>query len=182
MANVIEESKSNRATCRTCRQKIDKGVLRFGEETENTFSSDGGTSYFWHHLECAAGKVPAKVKDALASFTGTVPNRDKLDAILAAPPKASGKGAPKGNFPYAERAATGRSKCMSCDEAIEKGTFRVAVEREVDTGSFTTTGPGYLHPACSPEYTGDDELLTKIKANVPSLTAEDLAELAEAMA
>ena len=28
MPDVIEESKSNRASCRTCRQKIDKGVLR----------------------------------------------------------------------------------------------------------------------------------------------------------
>jgi hypothetical protein len=181
MANVIEESKSNRATCRTCREKIDKGVLRFGEETVNTFSSDGGTSYFWHHLTCAAGKVPAKVKEALATFTGTVPDRDKLDAILAAPPKAA-KGGPKAAFPYAERAATGRSKCMQCDEAIEKGTLRVAVEREVETGSFAATGPGYLHPACAAEYTGDDELVEKIKVNMPDLPAADLNELAEAMA
>ncbi len=181
MANVIEESKSNRATCRTCREKIDKGVLRFGEETVNTFSSDGGTSYFWHHLACAAGKVPAKVKEALASYTGTVPEREKLDAILAAPPKAA-KGAAKAAFPYVERAATGRSKCMSCDEAIEKGTLRVAVEREVDTGSFSTTGPGYLHPACSLEYTKDDDLLEKIKANMPDLAEADLNELAEGLA
>ncbi len=180
MPDLIEESKSNRATCRTCRQKIDKGVLRFGEETVNTFSSDGGTSYFWHHLECAAGKVPAKVKTALASFTGTVPDREKLDAILAAPPKAAGRsggGGPKASYPYAERASTGRSKCMQCDEAIEKGTLRVAVEREVDTGTFTSTGPGYLHPACAAEYTGEDDLLEKIKANMPTLAAEDLSAL-----
>jgi hypothetical protein len=181
MANVIEESKSNRATCRTCREKIDKGVLRFGEETVNTFSSDGGTSYFWHHLTCAAGKVPAKVKEALATYTGLIPDREKLDAILAAPPKAA-KGAPKAAFPYAERAATGRSKCLACDEAIDKGTLRVAVEREVDTGSFTTTGPGYLHPGCALEHTGDDDLLEKIKANMPDLPEADLNELAEGMA
>lgn len=179
MPDVIEESKSNRATCRTCRQKIDKGVLRFGEETVNTFNPDGGTSHFWHHLECAAGKVPAKVKTALASFTGPVPDREKLDAILAAPPKASGgrSGGPKASYPYAERASTGRSKCMQCDEAIEKGTLRVAVEREVDTGTFTSTGPGYLHPGCAAEYTGEDDLLEKIKANMPALPAEDLAAL-----
>jgi hypothetical protein len=177
MPDVIEESKSNRATCRTCRQKIDKGVLRFGEETVNTFSSDGGTSYFWHHLTCAAGKVPAKVKTAMASFTGPIPDKDKLEAILAAPPKASGKGGAKASYPYAERASTGRSKCMQCDEAIEKGTMRVAVEREVDTGTFTSTGPGYLHPACAAEYTGDDSLLEKIKANMPDLPEEDVAAL-----
>lgn len=177
MPDIIEESKSSRATCRSCKKKIDKGVLRFGEETVNTFSSDGGTSYFWHHLECAAGKVPAKVKAAMASFTGTIPDKEKIDAILAAPPKAGSKGGPKAAFPYAERASTGRSKCMQCDEAIEKGTMRVAVEREVDTGSFTTTGPGYLHPACAAEYTGEDDLLEKIKANMPGIAAEDLSAL-----
>ena len=177
MADTIEESKSNRASCRTCRQKIDKGVLRFGEETINTFSSDGGTSYFWHHLACAAGKVPAKVKTAMASYVGAIPDRDKIEAILAAPPKASGKsGGPKAAYPYAERASTGRSKCLQCDEAIEKGTMRVAVEREVDTGTFTSTGPGYLHPGCAAEYTGDESLLEKIKANV-SLPEEDIAAL-----
>ena len=36
---------------------------------------------------------------------------------------------------------------MQCEESIEKGTFRVAVEREVDTGTFVTRGAGYLHPA-----------------------------------
>lgn len=177
MPDVIEESKSNRATCRTCRQKIDKGVLRFGEETVNTFSSDGGTSYFWHHLTCAAGKVPAKVKTAMASFAGPIPDKDKLEAILAAPPKSGGKGGPKAKYPYAERASTGRSKCMQCDEAIEKGMMRVAVEREVDTGTFTSTGPGYLHPACAAEYTGDESLLEKIRANMPDLPEEDIAAL-----
>lgn len=184
MANVIEESKSNRATCRTCRLKIEKGVLRFGEETPNTFSADGGSSYMWHHLECAAGKMPDKVKEALAVYAGPVPDREKLEAILAAPPKASarsGGSAPKGNYPYAERAATGRSKCLSCEEPIEKGTFRIAVEREVDTGSFSTTGPGYLHPGCARDYTGDPEILEKVKANMPSLTEADVSELSQAI-
>lgn len=179
MPDVIEESKSNRATCRTCRQKIDKGILRFGEETVNTFNPDGGSSYFWHHLECAAGKVPAKVQQALTTFTGVVPDREKLDAILAAPPKASARAAagPKAAYPYAERASTGRSKCMQCDEAIEKGTLRIAVEREVDTGTFSSTGPGYLHPTCASEYTGEDGMLERIKANMPGLPAEDLQVL-----
>jgi len=177
MPDTIEESKSNRATCRSCKQKIEKGVLRVGEETINTFSSDGGSSYFWHHLACAAGKVPAKVKTAMANFRGVIPEREKLDAILAAPPKASAKGGQKAQYPYAERASTSRSKCLQCDEAIEKGTMRVSVEREVETGSFSTIGPGYLHPACAAEYTGDDALIEKIKTNMPTIPEEDLAAL-----
>ena len=71
---------------------------------------------------------------------------------------------------------TGTHPLRHCDEAIEKGTMRVAVEREVDTGTFTSTGPGYLHPGCAAEYTGDESLLEKIKANV-SLPEEDMAAL-----
>ena len=153
MPDVIEESKSNRASCRTCRQKIDKGVLRFGEETVNTFSSDGGTSYFWHHLACAAGKVPAKVKTAMGSYVGAIPDRDKIEAILAAPPKAGSKSGPKAAYPYAERASTGRSKCLQCDEAIEKGTMRVAVERELV--EQTLAAEQRHHPPGQPEAAPD---------------------------
>ncbi len=178
MANVIEESKSARATCRTCRQKIDKGVLRFGEETPNQFN-EGEVSYFWHHLTCAATKKPALVKEALAAFAGNVPDRAALEELLnSAKAKAPAGERP---FPFAERASTGRSKCMQCEELIEKGSLRVAVEREVDTGSFVRKGPGYLHTACAAEHTGDEELLAKIKKNCPELTATDLDELGQAL-
>jgi hypothetical protein len=174
MPDTIEESKSARAMCRTCRQKIDKAVLRFGEETVNQFDPDGGPAYVWHHLKCAAGRFPAKVTTALAAFQGTVPNREEIDAAIAGAKPAK---AAKGKFPYAERAATGRSKCIECDEPIEKGKLRVAVEREVDTGSFTTTGAGYLHPACANANTGDEALLEKVKANSPALNEADVTEL-----
>ena len=179
MADTIEISKSARASCRTCKQKIDKDVLRFGEEVENRFSPDGGMTTQWHHMECAAGRMPLKVKAAMAAYTGDIPDRAKLEGIIANPPaKPKGaRGGAKGTYPYAERASTGRSKCMSCDEAIDKDTFRIAVEREVDTGAFTTKGPGYLHPACAAGHTGDDGLFEKVKANTPGLSPEDLAAL-----
>ena len=177
MANVIEESKSSRATCRTCRQKIDKGVLRFGEETPNQFN-EGEVSHFWHHLTCAAKKKPLLVKDALAAFPGTVPDRAALDELLAGAKPVAGERP----YPFAERAATGRSKCMQCDEAIEKGALRVAVEREVDTGTFVRKGPGYLHSTCAKEHTGDAELLAKVRKNTPELTPVDVEELTKALA
>jgi poly [ADP-ribose] polymerase 1 len=179
MADLIEESKSSRATCRSCREKIDKGVLRFGEEIPNQFDPEGGTAFRWHHLHCAAGRMPAKVQAALAAFSGAVPDRDKLEALLANPPKtAARKGGPKAAYPYAEKATTSRSRCLQCDEAIEKDTFRIAVERAVDTGAFTTTGPGYLHPRCAFQYTGEAGLLEKLKAHASGLSAEDLEVLA----
>ena len=178
MANVIEESKSARATCRTCKQKIDKGVLRFGEETPNQFN-EGEVSYFWHHLSCAATQKPLLVKGALANFAGNVPDRAALEELLN---NARSK-TPAGErpFPFAERASTGRSKCMQCEELIEKGSLRVAVEREVDTGSFVRKGPGYLHSSCAKEHTCDAELFEKVKKNAPELTAADLDELRQVL-
>lgn len=179
MADVIEESKSSRATCRTCREKIDKGILRFGEEIVNQFNPEGGTAFQWHHLQCAAGRMPAKVQAALAVFPGTVPDREELERLLASPPQAAArKGGPRAAYPYAEKATTSRSRCMQCDQPIEKDRFRIAVEREVETGAFSTTGPGYLHPGCAAEYTGDDALLEKLKAHSPGLASVDLQVLA----
>ena len=167
MAHVIEVSKSGRATCRVCKQKIDKGVLRFGEEAPNAFDPDGGASYFWHHLVCAAKKKPAELKQALAAFTGEIPNRAELDQILQeAPP----------DFPYAERAPTGRAKCVACGQTIEKDALRVAFEREVDTGAFKTKGAGYVHAACAKAHMNDPDLATKVKAR-SRLPADALEEV-----
>src|SRR5436309_2857186 len=63
MANVIEEAKSGRASCRTCKKPIAKGELRFGEEAPNAFGDE--PTLRWHHLTCAAQKLPAELKAAL---------------------------------------------------------------------------------------------------------------------
>jgi hypothetical protein len=158
MDHVIEAAKSGRAMCRTCRKKIDKGQLRFGEAVENRFDPEGGMTQQWHHLICAARAIPEKVEPTLAGFDGEVPDRAAIDEALAGKGVAGkgkkagkGGGAGKGGkpkFPYAERAPSGRSKCLECGEAIPKDEWRVAIEREIDTGSFMTTGAGYLHPKC----------------------------------
>lgn len=147
MANVIEEAKSGRASCRTCKKAIAKGELRLGVEVQTQFSDT--PSMQWHHVLCAAGKLPAELKEALDAYAGEVPNRAELDQAMA---EAVRKGAAKpGGFPYVDRAPTGRAKCMQCDEAIEKGSFRVAVERELEIGGNVTRGAGYLHPRCVAE-------------------------------
>ena len=171
MPHVIENAKSSRASCRVCRKKIEKGEQRFGEEAPNAFDPDGGSSYFWHHLACAAQKKPAELKQALATFTGEIPNRAEIDAVLqSAPP----------DFPYAERAPTGRSKCLACGSAIDKDALRVAIERQVDTGAFTTKGAGYLHVGCAKAHVNDPELLARLKAH-SRLDAAVFAEVEKAI-
>jgi len=173
MPHVIEVAKTGRAGCRACKTPIPKGELRFGEEVPNAFSASGEMSYQWYHVPCAALKKPRQLKAALEGFTGEVPDRANLEKTIE---DAAKKEKPS-NFPYAERAATGRSRCQACQQPIEKGALRVAVEREVETASFRTAGAGYLHPKCAKAYTKDEQLLEKIKANATSLTPADLDEL-----
>jgi poly [ADP-ribose] polymerase len=144
MANLIEEAKSGRASCRTCRKPIAKGELRLGVETQTQFSDT--PSMQWHHLLCAADKLPDELRAALADYPGEVPNRAEIDAAMAqAAQKAAAKPAA---LPYVDHAPTGRARCMQCGQPIDKGALRVAVERELEVGANVTQGTGYMHPRC----------------------------------
>jgi hypothetical protein len=172
LQRVIEHAKTGRARCRGCRQAIAKSELRFGEEAPNDFDPEGGgTSMRWFHVKCAAEHRPLLLKEALAAYTGELPERAELEASIA---KAEASAPPP--YPYAERAATSRSRCVSCGEGIEKGAFRVAFEREIDTGMMVRKGPGYLHVGCAAEYLKEPDLGAKLKAH-SRLSAEDLAAL-----
>lgn len=170
MENHIEVSPSGRASCKTCAKAIGKGELRLGESVKSQFGSDG-VSLRWHHLACAARTLPAALQQALASFSGEVPERSALEAAMQAgaaqpPPKQA-----TGALPSADLAPTGRAKCIHCNEAIAKASIRIAVEREVDTGSFVTKGAGYLHPACCAAWAvsgwevGLDDLIAQVNSN-----------------
>lgn len=143
MAHSIQVSPSGRAACRSCKDKIAKGELRFGEEIPSQFGSSGVTTV-WHHIKCAAGAKGDLVGPVLDAYADEVPDRDELQALI----KGSAGSKKAGALPNADLAPTGRAKCILCDDAIEKGSVRVAVEREIETGSFTTKGAGYLHPVC----------------------------------
>jgi hypothetical protein len=169
---VIEQAKTGRARCRGCRQAIAKGELRFGEEAPNDFDPEGGgTSMRWFHVKCAAEHRPALLKEALGAFTGDIPERADLEAKIA---KAEASAPPP--YPYAERAATGRSKCGACGEPIEKGAFRVAYEREIDTGMMVRKGPGYLHVGCAPDFLHEEDLAAKLGEH-SRISAEDRTAL-----
>jgi hypothetical protein len=178
MPDVIEVAKSARAMCRTCRAAIAKGELRFGEEVPSAFGDAGGTTRLWHHLPCAAKKKPEKLRVALGTYEGDVPDRDALDAAIA-------ENEPKQKpirFPYAERASTSRSRCGSCHEGIEKGDLRVATERDAEPGGMTIGAPRYFHARCAPGKEDAKALLETLGANSKGLAEADLAELAKAIA
>jgi Poly(ADP-ribose) polymerase and DNA-Ligase Zn-finger region len=175
MASVIEEAKSGRATCRTCRKGIGKGELRFGEEVPAAFGDGTGTTRLWHHLACAAKKKPTQLSEALVSFVGEVPGRAEIEALVA---ENEPKQKPT-RFPYAERATTARSRCGTCHEGIDKGDLRVAFEREPDPGGMTMGAARYFHARCAP---GREQLFDALRDNSKGLSPGDLADLEQALA
>ena len=57
-----------------------------------------------------------------------------------------------------------------CGEPIEKGSLRVAIEREIDTGAMVTRGAAYMHPKCVVANLGSvggsaEDLVAGIKQN-----------------
>jgi poly [ADP-ribose] polymerase len=123
---MIEEARSSRSKCRTCRRKIDKGKLRIGVLLEGPY----GTGYLWHHLTCAAKRRADDVEEAYANHAWAddldVPPIEELRKLRE---KAEEERKNKKEAPFAERAPSGRSKCKHCDELIQQGAFRVALLR-----------------------------------------------------
>jgi poly [ADP-ribose] polymerase len=171
MQKIIEVAKSGRARCRGCRQAIGKGELRYGEEAANQFGD--GVAMQWLHLMCAAKKHPREMQEALAGFSGDIPNRAEVEQAMQTA-LADVK-----TFPYAEWAPTSRSRCLHCREPIDKDTLRIAVEREVEMGGVPRAGAGYLHPQCAKEHVTDAGLAEKLKQNSSSLKPEELALVLE---
>ncbi len=172
-ATTIEIAKSGRAACRACKHPIAKGELRFGLEGTGGFADPSSPTFLWHHLLCAAGKHPDELREALAAYEGEIPGRDEIDARLV---DADAKKPPP--LPHADRAPTGRARCLECGEPIPKGELRVVIEREIDRGMSTTKGAGYLHPGCAAAHveakgSTHEELTTALHANTRSLSDAD---------
>ena len=181
MAHIIEEAKSGRAGCRTCRKPIAKGELRFGEEVENQFADGGETTHRWHHMTCAAGSKTDELRATLATHEGTPPipgdQRAELDRLMS---EADAKKPPP--YPHADKAPSGRAKCQGCGETIPKGELRVAFERDIERGMSVMKGAGYLHPKCAAAHleqsgTSHDELTEAIRTNTRDLSESEMEKL-----
>jgi hypothetical protein len=175
MSDVIELARSARSRCRECRGDIEEGDLRFGSDHEG-LHGDGSASYAWYHLRCATRRVPEKLLAAMARLK----NPQELEgyaALVATCNTNIKKG--QSRYPYGERAPSGRAKCIKCDQAIPKDTLRVAVEREIVTGTFATVGAGYLHPACAVAHLHDPAIGQTLRTNSPMLEGADLDEIAK---
>jgi hypothetical protein len=145
MAHKVEVAPSGRASCRGCKKTIGKGELRFGEEFASPYSEEGGMSFRYWHLACAATKMANELAEALSAYDGPpIEQRAELDAVIAEHTRPS--------MPYAERASTGRARCRSCEQGIPKGALRIAFERVYDGPMGPQKVAVYVHPKCVAGY------------------------------
>jgi hypothetical protein len=144
MPHIIEVAKSGRASCRGCRDKIEKDAFRFGEEVPNVFAQDAGPAFRYWHLTCAATKLANDLREALKTVDLAIPDRAALEATIAEHAHP--------DYPYAELAPNGRAKCRVCQESVGKGVMRIVFERTVESSMGLTRGPGYVHVACVMRY------------------------------
>jgi hypothetical protein len=168
MAHVIEAAASGRAKCRGCGERIARGELRFGERLPNPFAEGEMTQ--WFHLPCAAYKRPEPFLETLRAMTEPLESSDRLAAEAergiahARLHRANG----------AERAPTGRARCRSCRELIEKESWRIPLVY-YDEGRFDASG--FIHARCALAYFETADLTDRLKHFSPGLGDDDLAEL-----
>jgi hypothetical protein len=144
MPHKVESAPSGRASCRGCKQPIAKGTPRFAEEFQSPYSEEGGLSFRYWHLACAATKLANELAVALAAYDGPAPDRASVEALIAEHIRPE--------MPYAERAGSGRARCRACNVTVKKGELRVAFERVYDAPMGPQKGAAYAHPGCVVRY------------------------------
>lgn len=180
---IIEGARSSRSRCKTCRRKIDKGVLRLGIRIEGPF----GTGHLWHHLRCAARRQFDRLEEAYETEAWLAAKEPPakvppLEELRALKDEAQQRHKERRTIPYAEVSPSGRARCKHCGEPLAKGAVRIVLGQLVTFGSQSRVGPYNVHPACVREAlesgemaTEPDELLQALRTN-SSIPADLLDE------
>jgi hypothetical protein len=172
VTHVIEPATSGRAKCRSCDLAIAKGELRFGERQPNAFGD--GEMTLWFHLPCGAYSRPEPFLETQSAAPPEAQQEQLLEAARfgIAHRRVS-------RLHGAERATSGRARCRSCREAIDKGDWRLPL---VFFEEYRFSPGGYVHARCARAYFETVDLLDRIRHFAPELAEADLAEIAAAMA
>jgi hypothetical protein len=181
MGHVIEHAPTGRAKCRGCDTKVDKGALRFGERRPNAFGE--GEMTLWFHLPCAAYKRPEPFLEMLELLGG-----DEAGDLAAGDLSAARALKPAAEFGIAnrrvpridsvDRAPTGRARCRSCRELIEKDCWRIGLVF-FEEDRFQPSG--FIHASCAEAYFGTTDLLERLRHFNPALEAGDIRAIEAAM-
>jgi hypothetical protein len=173
LSDVIQPASTGRSKCRGCARPIAAKTLRFGEALPSSYGE--GESLFWFHLPCAACMRPEKLLAAVETGSAEViPERDFLERAARA-----GIAHPRvTELTRVERAASGRGRCRSCHELIEKDRLRLALQTFAE-GRFTASGT--IHVECAEAYLGTADLVDRLQ-HLQDLDPDLQAELERALA
>lgn len=168
MPHVFEPAPTGRAKCRGCGQAIARGDVRFGERLPNPFAD--GEMTLWFHPLCAAYKRPEAVLQALAESSAGVADAAGLEKTA----RAMSAHRRLQRIDGVERAASGRAKCRSCRQPIEREAWRIRLVY-FEEGRFTPGG--YVHLDCRGDHFEGHFVLAPALHFSPDLSDEDRAEL-----
>ncbi len=168
MPHVFEHAPSGRSKCRGCGQAIAKDDLRFGESVENPYGE--GDRILWFHPTCAALKRPEPFLEAVEHGAPEIDGLDDLrsEASLG----LSHRRLPR--IDGAERSPTGRARCRSCRELIEKDAWRI---RLVWWEEARFSPSGFIHAQCAREFFETDQVHARVAHFSSGLGDDDVAEV-----
>lgn len=178
MPHVVEYASSGRAKCRGCDQKIAKDELRFGERQPNAFGE--GEMTLWFHVPCAAFKRPEPYIELLDAEGWDDVSDDDVATVKELRPVAefgiTHRRAPRING--ASKAPTGRARCRSCKELIEKDSWRIGL---VYFEEYRFQPSGFIHARCAIDYFESIDILDRVRHFTPALSAEELTDFETAL-
>lgn len=160
-----EYAKSGRASCKKCKEKIDKDVLRMAVMVQSPFFD--GKQPNWHHFDCFFQRFrpggPEDIQDFdKLKFDDQKLVEKKIEEVKNGPSvSTSSKGSKKrkldktdssngGDVDFAvEYAKSKRSSCNLCEEKIDKGNIRIG-KLDRDSEDAHRFGPLYrwFHVEC----------------------------------
>ncbi|CAD5224652.1 unnamed protein product [Bursaphelenchus okinawaensis] len=122
-----EYAKSNRSSCKSCKDSISKGDLRMSLRLQSRHFD--GLQDNWFHFDCFWGRTKSDINEAtIRGFSWLKwEDQEKIrvrckmiadDPSLAATPKSA--------VPKVEHAKSGAGRCFDCKEKVPKGDPRVS--------------------------------------------------------
>jgi hypothetical protein len=109
-----------------------------------------GEATLWFHPRCAAYKRPEPFLETIAATTDDVPDRAQLEQMART--SLAQRRLPR--IDGAERASSGKAKCRSCHQPIERASWRIRLVF-YEEGMFNPGG--FIHPACGKTYFETDD-------------------------
>ena len=125
----------------------------------------------WFHPLCAAYKRPEAVLQSLAESSAGATDAVALERTARA--MSAFRRLPR--IDGAERAPSGRARCRSCQQPIERGAWRIRLVF-FEEGRFVPGG--YVHLDCRGNHFEGHEVLAPVLHFSPGLTGEERAEIA----